>query len=767
MFEVIMRVAALFGVPPRTAHDDLPPGRRAVAHASARERGCTAAQGTVHASERAITGAPTHASNAPSLLSLTFAVVLDRSVARILACVIACAPAFTAQAQVGADQSASTIEPGVDTSIKPGDDFFAYANGAWLKSTEIPAGKERWTAGNELTELTRKQVLQLLDDAALAPPGSAARKVADFRAAWLDETAIEARGIAPIKPTLDRIDRVRDKAALTRLLGSGLRADVDPLNLGVFDSAHLLGLASEASIHGERNYVAFLVQGGLGLPEREDYFSTAPVKRELRARYQHAVGSVLALTAPRAGARDSADLSKRAEAVIALETAIAQSHATPEASGNERNADNVWTRADFAREAPGMDWPAFFAAAGLASETSFVAWQPGAAKGAAALVASQPLQVWKDYLRVRTVAIYAEVLPRAFADQAPALHGAAAGQPQVPRAQRAAAATQTAMSGAIGRMYAERHLPSAQKARVQAIAANVVAAFARRLQAVKWMSPDSKAFAFAKLKALYFGVGYPERWEDDTDLKVDAADAAGNLRRVADHNYRQTVARLGKAVNRAEWVVAPQWPGALLLFQQNSYNFTAALLQTPKFDAAASNATNYGAIGAIIGHEVTHFVDPLGAEYEADGRRRLWWTFEDIAQYQIAYTPLLNQFSAYRPLPDLALDGKLALSENIADLGGLAAAFDAYRANLAATAGNKAADKEYVRQQDRQFFIGYARAWRSMYREAGLRKQAASDHAPENYRIATVRNIDAWYDAFDVQPGQRLYLEPAARARIW
>ncbi|MEO8133138.1 MAG: M13 family metallopeptidase [Betaproteobacteria bacterium] len=530
---------------------------------------------------------------------------------------------------------------------------------------------------------------------------------------------------------------------------------------------------AQASIHGEKTYVAFLVQGGLGLPGREHYVSTEPGMQALRARYQEAVGKVLALAAPGAGSDRPAPASTRAEAVLALETAIAQSHATPEVSGNERNADNLWTRADFAPQAPGINWPAFFAAAGLAKQLSFVAWQPSAVKGAAALVASQPLSAWKDYLRVRVIAAYADVLPRAFAAQAPALRGgaesaAAAGQPPSARTQRATEATQSAMSDAIGRLYAERHFPAGHKARVQAIVANVVAAFTRRVEAVTWMSPASKSMALAKLKAMYFGVGYPEKWQDYSDLAVDPADAVGNLRRIADRNYRQTLARLGKPVDRTEWCVVPQWVGAILLFQQNSYNFTAALLQAPKFDMGASEAMNYGAIGAIVGHEVSHFVDSLGAEYEAGGRFRRWWTPDDMSRYEAAYVPLVNQFSGYRPLPDLAINGKLTLTENIADLGGLAAAFDAYRANIGATPGSRTADKEYVRQQDRQFFIGFARSWRSKYREEGLRKQVATnDHAPENYRIATVRNIDAWYDAFDVQPGLRLYLEPAARARIW
>ena len=662
-------------------------------------------------------------------------------------------------AQTAAAQSHPATEAGVDASIQPGDDFFAYANGDWLKATEIPAAKGRWGARSEIDELTRRQIVKLIDDAVAESAGSYARKVADFRAAYLNVAAIEAKGIAPLKPLLHRIDRIHDKAALTRLLGSGLRADVDPLNWGVYNSSHLLGLAVGEGNHAEKTYVAFLLQGGLGLPDRDHYLNTAPRMQALRTRYQEYLGRLLAL----AGFDHAA---QRAKAVMALETAIARSHATRETSANEGNASNLWTRTDFSRQAPGMDWSAFFAEAGLTKQDAFVVWQPSAVTGAAALVASQPLQAWKDYLRLRIIDRHADVLPRAFAEQAFALHGTAVSglTQQAPRAQTALEATQKALGEAVGRMYVERHFPPVLKARVQAIATNVIAAFRQRVEAVTWMSPASKTQALAKLSTVYFGLGYPEQWQDYSDLTVDPLNAVGNLLCVSNRNYRHAVARLGQPVDMTEWLISPQTAGAVLVFEQNAYNFAAALLQAPKFDPTASDAMNYGAIGAIVGHELSHFVDTLGAKYDADGRMRRWWTANDLAHYQAASEPLVNQFSSYRPFPDAAINGKLTLTENIADLGGLAAAFDAYRLTL----GSKVGDKDYVRQQDRQFFIGFARSWRSKVRDDAMRTQIATDdHAPERYRIATVRNIDAWYDAFDVRPGQRLYLETKARVRIW
>jgi len=665
-------------------------------------------------------------------------------------------PGSALRAQSSGGQA--TPEHEADPSIRPGDDFFSYANSAWLKATVIPPGKERWNARTEIAEATRRQIAQLLDDAGRAPAGSLARKVADFRAAYLNEPAIEARGIRPLKPLLDSIDRVRDKASLTRLLGRRLAADVDPLNWGVYQSSRLLGLSVEPSLHGEKTYVAFLLQGGLGLADREPYLSTEPGMRALRAKYQRYIGRLLALAG-----FDSA--GPRAAAVMKLETALARSQATKEASAHDQNADSVWTRDDFARRAPGMDWSAFFTEAGLGTQDSFVVWQPVAATGVAAEVGSAPLESWKDYLRFHVLDEYAEALPRAYAEAARALHGATeTATPDQTSAQRALAATEAAMSGALGRLYAERYFPAAQKARVQGIGANVIAALRQRVEAVRWMSPDTRRVALAKLSTLYVGIGYPERWEDYSDLTVDPKDAVGNLRRVADRNYRRALARLGQQVDMKEWWMAPQTVGAVLVFQQNALIFSAALLQAPKYDPAASDAANYGAIGAIIGHEASHFIDPLGAEYEADGQRRRWWTPADSAGFQEAADGLARQFSGYHPFPDLGVDGKLTLSENVADLGGLAAAFDAYRHSLGARAG----DTAYVRRQDREFFLGFARSWRSRITESALRTQlTGNDHAPETYRIATVRNLDAWYDAFAVQPGDRLYLAPAARVRIW
>ena len=694
-------------------------------------------------------GAPYH----PSMLKLTSVVLVSAIVAAFANATGASAGALAADSP-----PAHAPEAGVDPSVRPGDDFFAFANGAWLRATEIPPGQERVSARTEIAELTRRQIAGLLDDANSAPPGSLARQVTDFRTACRNETAIERRGLSALAPRLAQIAAVADRTALVRLLGAGLRADVDPLNWGIYDSSHLFGLSVEMGNHGEPEYVAFLLQGGLGLPDRESYLSSDAAMQALRGRYQEYLARLLAL----AGFDRDPAASARAAAVLALETAIARSHAPEEESAKESNADNLWTRADFARRAPGIDWQAFLAAAGLARQQSVVVWQPGAVEGAAALIASQPLAAWQDYLRVRELDRHTERLPKAFAEAARSMRTAAA---EGTAAERAQTETLSALREEVGRLYTDRYFPADSKARVERIVAEVVAAFRQRLEKVTWMSPESRTIALTKLDRLEFGVGYPDRRPEAHELVVDPEDAVGNFERLAARANARAISRLGRPVDRREWWIAPQTVGAVLLFQQNAYNFPAALLQAPKFDPAASDASNYGAIGAIVGHEVSHFVDTLGADYDASGARRTWWTAADRTGYDAATAPLVEQFSSYRPFPDLAIDGTKTLSENLADLGGLTAAFDAYRRSL----GNRARDPELVRRLDREFFIGFARGWRSKIRPEAVRKQVASNdtHAPESYRVATVRNLDAWYAAFDVQPGDRLYLAPEQRVRVW
>jgi predicted metalloendopeptidase len=523
------------------------------------------------------------------------------------------------------------------------------------------------------------------------------------------------------------------------------------MGTGVTDSANLFGFAASYGRYGPGTYVPFLTQGGLGLGDREAYLAETVEKQVARRAYRQYIALMLA----QAGFSEG---PQRARNVLVLETAIARTHATAADSGKESNADNYWARGDFNQEAPGLDWRAFFAAAGLSKNWDVVVWQPQAIKGAATLVVSQPISVWKDYLRFHLLDREADVLPHRFAEASKTYR-----QTSGTRQQRAIDVTSRLLPEEVGRLYAPKYFPPERKARVQAILDQVVAASKKRLANAAWMTPDARREALAKLNSVYFGVGYPEAWIDTLGLVIDARDALGNVRRIERWRYQQAVAKIGRDVDRREWAIATHKPGAILNFQLNAYNFAAALLQAPKFDAQASDAANYGAIGAIFAHELTHFFDTLGADYDAQGATRHWWTAADKSQYEALTKPLVAQFADYRPLPDVAVDGGRTLVENFADLAGLAAAFDAHRAAL-----DPNLDKDSTHAKDREFFIGFARSWRATMNDEALLAWVKGDsHPPERYRIATVRNMDAWYEAFDIRPGQKLFLPPNQRVKIW
>ena len=688
-------------------------------------------------------------------------------------------PAATANPGSAAqDANAAGLEEGVDAAIAPGDDFFGFANGAWLRNTPLPPGATRWGARQEIAQRSAQQVAQVVQTAHQAGAAQHGRQVAAFYAAYLDEAGIESRGLTPIAPLLHSVDRLRDKVALARWLGAHLRADVDPLSRGVYNASQLFGLAVSYGMHGETDHIAYLLQGGLGLGDREWYVAPSAVAQEARQRYRQRLVQRLQRMGPEGS---PAQAARRADAVLALEVALARGHAGAADLADERNADNRWQRADFAVQAPGLNWPVFFAAAGLGTQATIVAWQPAAIKASATLVAAQPLSVWKDYLRLQIVQRFAEVLPRVYRDSeamvtATAATGAATSAATststsadaTPRAQRAIAATEQALPDAVAQLYVQRFFPAQAQATAQAMLDAVAAAFARRVAALPWMTPATRQTALDKLQAVYFGIGHPPTWPDASALHIDARDAVGNQLRIDAWNRQRALARLAQPVDRRAWGIDPQTPGATLNFQLNAHNFAAALLQPPKFDAAASEAANLGAIGAIFAHELSHFVDVLGADHDARGALQPWWTAQDKAAYAAAADALVQQFAAYEPVPGAAIDGRRTLTENVADLTGLATAFDAHRRALASRAGSALADPADLRQQDRAFFIGFARAWRIRSNEAALRTQLATDsHAPERWRVATVRNLDAWYDAFDVRPGHKLYLAPAARVRIW
>ena len=649
---------------------------------------------------------------------------------------------------------------GIEGSVAPGDDFFRFANGRWLATTAIPPDRSSWGVGDELDELTLQRTAGLIRAAAASSaPGTAARKIGDYYATYMDAARIERLRLTPLEPLLKDIDAVNDRAALARALGSTLRADVDVLNNTNLDTGNLFGLWVAQDLNEPTRYSPFLLQGGLGMPDRDFYLNPSQKMADIRTRYRAHIAAMLRL-AHITGAEE------KAARIFELERRIAEAHTSRAESEEVLKGNNHWSAAEFAQRAPGLDWATFFGAADLGQQREFVVWQPGAVTGISSLSATVPLETWKDYLRFHLIEGESGYLPQAFVAEHFAFHQQVlSGTPQQqPRWKRAVEETNSALGEAVGKLYVARYFPPEEKARAEAMVRNLVAAFAVRIDRLDWMAPQTRAKAKEKLATLKVGVGYPDHWRDFSGLEVVRGDAFGNARRAQLFDYHWNLGKLGRPVDRGEWVMNAQLVNAVNLPAMNALNFPAAILQPPNFDPKRDPVMDYGAIGAVIGHEISHSFDDQGALFDANGRLQNWWTKEDFAHFEAAGQRLIEQFNAYRPFPDVSVNGRQTLSENIADVAGLAVSLDAWRLTLhggaAPTAGGFSGEQ--------LFFLSYAQAWRRKYREPELRRRLVTDsHAPAQYRAATVRNLDAWYEAFKVVPGQKLYLAPGDRVRVW
>lgn len=683
---------------------------------------------------------------------------------RVAGCAVFLLSNFSAFAQDAA--APAQVNHGIqvqnlDRSVKPGDDFYEFANGDWLKRTEIPPDRGSIGVFTALGDLANKRTVALIEELAKsnAAAGSNQRKIADLYNSYMNEEAIEKKGLAPLQPHLKAIADVKDKKQLARALGETLRADVDPLNNTNFHTPNLFGFWLGPSFSDSEHYTAYLLQGGIVLPNREYYLSESPRMSDLRSKYQAHIAAMLKLAG-------FSDPEARASGILELEKAIAKVHLPADQNDDVIKANNTWKLSDFTAKAPGLDWPEFFRAAGLAKQAQFTVWQPTAFAGEAALVASQPLETWKDWVAFHLLEQYGGILPKAFADERFNFVGKALGgtPQQRPRWQRGVGIVNVWLGEAVGQIYAQRYFSPKAKAEAQEMVANIIEAFRKRVDALDWMDPKTKAEAKAKLDTLYVGVGYPEKWKDYTAYQVKADDIFGNLWRGSLFEYKQDLARLGTKVDKHEWSMTPQTVNAVNLPLQNALNFPAAILQPPFFDAEAPSATNYGAIGTIIGHEISHSFDSAGALFDSRGRLRNWWTDEDKKHFEESTTRLVAQYNTYKAFPDLPINGRLTLAENVADVAGVAAAYDGWKASLKGTP----APVQHGFTGDQQFFIAYAQNWGSKPREAALRQQVLTDpHSPGQYRSYEVRNIDEWYAAFDVKPGDKLYLPPEDRVRVW
>jgi putative endopeptidase len=651
---------------------------------------------------------------------------------------------------------------GMDLSVAPGTNFFAYANGTWLRTNEIPSDRSSYGSWDVIQELVERRVANLIRQLSEGEQtgGSEVRMIGDYYASFMQEDRIEVLGLRPLQPILKRVEGISNRRSLATFLGGTLRADVDVLNATHVYTDNLFGLWVAQDLDHPDRYVPFLLQGGLGMPDRSYYLDPSAPMADIRAKYSTHVAAMLKLIG-------FSDTTARAARIVDLENRIATVHWSREETEDVHKGNNHWLRREFETQAPGLDWNAFFAAAQIPkNQQDFVVWQPSAVAGISALVASQPLATWKDYLALHAVEHRAAFLPKAVVAAHFAFHGTTLdGTPELrARWKRSIDATNDALGDAVGKLYAERYFSAAAKARIEEMVEQLRSAFSRRIDNLDWMAPETKANAKAKLAALKVGVGYPDHWRDYAGLDIVMGDAFGNAERAAKFEYHSRLAKLGKPVDRGEWVMTPQTVNAVNLPAMNALNFPAAMLQPPYFNPDSDPAHNYGAIGMIVGHEISHSFDDQGATFDATGRLRNWWTQEDLAHFRAASAQLVRQFDAYHPFPDLAVNGQQTLSENIADLGGLLAAHDAYRQEVRGRPDSIA--DGFTGEQG--LFISYAQNWREKYRDPALRRAVLTDgHAPDEYRASTVRNIDGWYEAFDIQAGQPLYLAPADRVRVW
>jgi putative endopeptidase len=662
--------------------------------------------------------------------------------------------ALTAAPAAQAAQTAASTGPqygtfgfdaaGMDRSVAPGDDFYLYADGTWGKNTPIPADKASIGMFEKLQDLSDDRTRGLLE-AAKADPSS---KIGAAYTSFLDTAAIETKGLKPIAPWLNRIKSVKNQAGY-----AALAAEADRNGVGV-----PFGAAVSQDSKNPEAYILQLRQSGLGMPDRDYYLSPDPKLAETKAAYQAHLARMLTLAGePNAAAR--------AAAIVAFETGIANVSWT---RIDSRDADKTYNRmsvTDLTKLAPGFDFPAYFRGIG-SPVNAVVVGQPTAVAGIAAMIAKTPIGVLRDQLLVRSLETYASVLPKAFDAENFAFAGTVlSGTPeQLPRWKRAVQFTSAVLTDDVSKIYVEKYFPPATKAAADAMVRNIIAAMNARIERLEWMSPETKVKAHAKLAAFTPRIGYPTQWRDYSALVIKADDAFGNALRANRWAHQYNANKLGKPIYRWEWGLTPMTVNAQANPTLVAITFPAAILQPPFFDPNADPAVNYGGIGAVIGHEMSHHFDDQGSKFDATGRLTQWWTDADVTKFKALSQRLVDEYDRYEPLPGFHVKGALTLGENSADLAGLNSAYDAYHNSL----GGREAPVIGGLTADQRFYLGWAQVWRRNYREANLRQRLLTDpHAPSNARANIVRNMDPWYQAFDVQPGQKLYLAPANRVRIW
>jgi putative endopeptidase len=632
---------------------------------------------------------------------------------------------------------------GMDRAVRPGEDFYAYANGTWQRGAVIPSDRSWIGVPIAMQEKSAAQIRSLIQDASTRP-GS---KMGDLYASYADETTVAAQGLTPVRPWLDTIDGASDRTQLAAVMGSLARYDIGSLfGFGIGEDDRTPGSA-----------VVTLKQGGLVLQNRDLYLVGDRPDPRMSA-YRIYLTRMLTL----AGADRPAE---RAEAIIAFETALAKVHWTASAS---RDADRVYNPRspdELAREAPGFDWTAWLGAMELGDRPRYIVAQPDALAGEAAIWACTPLPVLQDSLRIRLLTSYARYLPAAFSDARFAMFGTAmtgaTGEP--PRWRRGVALVTNLLADDVGRQYAATYLPPEAHDAAARLVRNIVEALDAKLASADWLTPATRARARAKLARTRLKIGYPDRWPDDMRVQIDRGDLIGNVARANAALFARMRAKLDRPLDPDAWIAPVTVPNAFASAGANEIVLPAAVLQPPLFSPKADAAENYARIGATVAHELCHLFDDQGRKYDENGALKDWWTPADVAAYKARERALIAQFAEYTPLPGTHINGELTIGENIADLAGLEVAFAAFR-RLPASA-------RPIRNglsADQRFFIAWAQAWRTAYREPFLRTMLQSDaHAPGRERALTVKNMDAWHSAFHLTKTDEAALPPNARVRFW
>jgi len=654
------------------------------------------------------------------------------------------APAHAAIGAWGFDRD------GMDTTVKPGDDFYEYANGQWLKTNQIPADLTSWGAFTKLAVEAEEQLRGIIDGLPKdAPAGSAEQKVHDFYQSYLDVAAIDKLGLEPASAGLKDIAEAKTHADIARLMGRPDLGLDTPVNVGVTID--------------EKNpdrYIIGVGQAGLSLPDRDYYLKNDAALVEIRNKFQAHVERMLKLA-------QEADADKQAKAIVEVETQIAKRH-WPAAKRRERELTyNLRTREELEGLARKYPWKELLSAGGLQDQHEFVVAELDAVQALAGFFTTVPVSTWRSYLKYHYLTNNAAVLPQAFDDEQFDFYGRTLNgvTQKRDRWKRAVRSLNGSLGEAVGQLYVKQYFPEDSKRQMVELVENLRHAYAQRIETLPWMSAETKKVAKEKLATFRPKIGYPDKWKDYSNLEIRAGDAFGNAVRSRVFSWQFDVDRLGHPTDKDEWFMTPQTVNAYYNPTFNEVVFPAAILQPPYFDPHADPAVNYGGIGGVIGHEMGHGFDDQGAKSDAQGVLRTWWQPQDEAAFKKLVDALVGQYDSYEPLPDLKINGRLTAGENIGDLGGLTVAHEAYHLSL----NGKPAPTLDGFTGEQRFFLSWAQVWRELDRDESLRNRIMSDpHSPPEFRVyGVVRNMDAWYEAFGVKPEDKMYLPPEQRVHIW